>query len=45
MLLIGIVALPFVGYRALDAMFRPNAGYYLIIFGILWSPVIVRYLK
>lgn len=45
MMLLGVLALPFAEYRVLEAMFRPNAGGYLLLLGFFWAPLIFRYLK
>lgn len=45
MMLLGILVLPFAGYAGLEAMFSPSSGLYLFIAGLLWSPLIFRYLK
>lgn len=45
MLLLGILSLPFAGYASLEAMFSPSAGLYLLIAGLVWSPLIFRHLK
>jgi hypothetical protein len=44
-MLLGVLALPFAEYRVLEAMFRPYGGYYLLGLGLLWAPLIFRYLK
>ena len=45
MMLLGVLSLPFAGYAGLEAMFSPNSGLYLLIAGLVWSPLIFRYLK
>jgi hypothetical protein len=45
MMLIGVLALPFAGYAGLEIMSSPNRGLYLLITGLIWSPLIFRYLK
>ena len=45
MMLLGVLALPFAEYRVLEAMFRPNAGAYLLLLAFFWAPFIFRYLK
>lgn len=42
---LGILSLPFAGHFGLEAMFSPNGGTYLLIAGLIWSPLIFRYLK
>ena len=44
-MLLGVLALPFAEHRVLEAMFRPYGGYYLLGLGLLWAPLIFRYLK
>jgi hypothetical protein len=44
-MLLGILALPFAGFDGLEAMFGPNSGMYLLVTGLVWSPLIFRYLK
>ena len=45
MMLIGLLALPFAGNAGFEAMFSPNSGLYLLVAGLVWSPLIYRYLK
>ena len=45
MMLLGVLALPFAGFSGLEAMFSPNSGMYLLVAGLVWSPLIFRYLK
>jgi hypothetical protein len=45
MMLWGVLSLPFAGYAGLEAMFSPKSGLYLLIVGLVWSPLIFRYLK
>jgi hypothetical protein len=45
LLFLGVVSLPFAGSAGLDAMFSPNSGLYLLTAGLVWSPLIFRYLK
>ena len=45
MMLLGVLSLPFAGYAGLEAMFSPNSGLYLLVAGLVWSPLIFRYLK
>ena len=45
MILLGVLSFPFTGYAWLEAMFSPGGGIYLLIVGLIWSPLIFRYLK
>ena len=45
MLLLGVLSLPFAGYAGLEAMFSSNSGLYLLIAGLVWSPLVFRHLK
>ena len=45
MMFLGILSLPFAGYAGLDAMLSQNIGLYLLIAGLVWSPLIFRNLK
>lgn len=45
MVLLGVLSLPFAGYAGLEAMFSPESGLYLLIAGLVWSPLVFRYLK
>ena len=45
MMLLGVLSLPFAGYAGLEAMFSPESGLYLLIAGLVWSPLVFRYLK
>jgi len=44
-MLLGVLALPFVGYGALEAIFQPYGRYYFIGLSLLWAPLIFRFLK
>ena len=43
--LLGVLLLPFAGYAGLEAMVSTNSGLYFLITGLVWSPLIFRYLK
>jgi len=45
MLLLGVLSLPFAGYAGLEAMFTANSGWYLLVAGLVWSPLVFRHLK
>jgi hypothetical protein len=45
MMFLGVLSLPFAGFAGLEAMFSPNIGLYLLVAGLVWSPLIFRYLK
>jgi len=44
-MLFSILTLPFTGYSVQEAMFSHQIGLYLLITGLVWSPLIFRYLK
>jgi hypothetical protein len=44
-MLLSILTLPFAGYSVQQAMFGPFIGLYLFITGLVWAPLIFRYLK
>lgn len=41
----GILSLPFAGYVGLEAMMSPESGFYFLAAGLVWAPMIFRYLK
>jgi len=45
MILLGVLSLPFAGYAGLEAMLSPNSGLYLLIAGLVWSPLIFQRLR
>lgn len=45
LMLLGVLALPFVGHVVLDSMFSHNSGMYFLLAGFTWSPLIFRHLK
>ncbi len=45
LILLGVVALPFSGTAGFEVMFSPNRGVYFLVSGLIWSPLIFRYLK
>lgn len=44
-MLFGVLALPFIGFRGFDVMFSQDFLLYALPVGIAWSPIIYRYLK
>jgi hypothetical protein len=45
MMFLGVLSLPFAGFAGLEAMFSSNFGLYMLIAGLVWSPLIFRHLK
>lgn len=45
MMLMGVLALPFAGFSGLEEIFSQNSGTYLLVAGLVWSPLIYRHLK
>ncbi len=45
MLLVGILALPFFGYKALEAVMGHNTGVIWLVLAVLVSPIIAKYLR
>jgi hypothetical protein len=43
--LCGVLSLAFIGTAGLEAMFKPEGGFYLLAAGLAWSPLVFRYLK
>ena len=41
---LGVVLLPFLGNESF-LFFRPNQGIYFLVCGLIWSPLIFKYLK
>ena len=44
-MLLSFLTLPFTSYSVQEAMFGPLSRFYLLIIGLIWSPLIFRYLK
>lgn len=44
-MLLGVLALPFAGFSGFEALFSSNSGLYLLVAGLVWSPLIFRFLK
>lgn len=46
LMFLGVLSLPFAGFAVLfEAMFSAKTSLYLLIAGLVWSPLIFRYLK
>ncbi len=45
MLLVGILSLPFVGFKGLDIIMGHNTGYYWLILAFIVSPITAKYIK
>jgi len=45
LMLLGVLALPFIEPAGLDTLLSHNAGLYLLTAGMVWSPLVFRYLK
>ena len=45
-MLLGVIALPFVGASTMSSMYNSsNTGMYFLVSGLVWSPLIFKYLK
>lgn len=44
-LLVGILALPFVGFKALELLIGNNTGIILIVLAVVVSPITAKYLR
>lgn len=42
---LGVLVLPFSGYDGFEVLLSPNRGMYVLISGLVWSPLIFGYLK
>lgn len=45
MLLVGVLSLPFVGFKGLEIIMGHNTGYYWLILAFIASPITAKYLK
>jgi len=44
-ILIGILCLPFVGFKGLEIIMGHNVGYYLLALALVLSPITAKYIK
>ena len=44
-LLIGVLSLPFVGFKGLEVIMGHNTGYYWLALALVLSPITAKYLK
>ena len=45
MILIGVLALPFVGFEAFDAIMHNNAGIIWLVLAVIVSPITAKYMR